>query len=73
MTGQNVTRVLDAKGTLEETLNEVAPRSEEHYYEAQTYPMGYGTHRCAVVIFHIIAYYGSDNHHQNGSADAAFP
>ena len=34
VTGQDVARILDADGALEERLNEVAPCAEEHNHEA---------------------------------------
>ena len=39
MTGKDVTAVLDAYLTLEETFNEVTPRAEDAYGECQAHPL----------------------------------
>ena len=77
MTGQDVARILDADGALEERLNKVAPCAEEHNHQAQTHPLRYaeGQFRSAVVQRRCLVETNAccNSEYKDAASDASFP
>ena len=77
VSGQNIARVLNAYGALEERLYKVAPCSEEHNDNAHTNPLYYIERHFSIACVHVRilvhAYQGCHYYHQNTAAYASFP
>ena len=77
VTGQDVARILDADGALEERLNKVAPCAEEHNHEAQAHPLRYaeGQFRSAVVQRRCLVETNAccNSEYKDAASDASFP
>ena len=73
MSWQYITAILDTECTLEKTLNKVAPCSEDHYDESETYPCRNAQHvRCSTDVCKV-ADDTCYNENENTATNASFP
>ena len=72
MSRQNVARVLNAYGALEERLYKVAPCSEEHDNQAQSHPSG-NAESVSLAVICQVTNHGSCNQNEYTSAYTSFP
>ena len=71
---QDMSRILNAKGALEERFYEVAPSAEDDNHQSKTCPLdGRELKLVDAILFCEIPYANGCSHHEDASAYAAFP